>query len=165
MKDWKYTELLCGNTYVGCVMDGERVVCKREHVGIDVCNPGEEVARTQEELKEIVGQQAEIEQLRVRLKAADDHPLVLEEGGTDGVDRCHRVINRLSSPNWYWDDNCPETAFESVEDTLIDYGEGEIVTIRPLHELPKMFVVVGHTACEYNVCPSREAAEAAGGEL
>lgn len=37
---------------------------------------------------------AEIERLRAELDKADDHPLVIMEGGTSGIDRCHRVINR-----------------------------------------------------------------------
>ncbi len=36
----------------------------------------------------------EVERLEGELAKADDHPLVIQQGGTSGVDRCHRVINK-----------------------------------------------------------------------
>jgi len=64
MKPWDYHEILCGNTYIGYVMDGERVVCQREYIGINTCFPGEEVARTQKELQEMIIAVNEIKQLQ-----------------------------------------------------------------------------------------------------
>ena len=39
-------------------------------------------------------QQAEIKRLRKFEHRAGDHPLVMEEGGLDNADRCHRVIDK-----------------------------------------------------------------------
>ncbi len=55
MTKWRYQELLQGNSYIGYVMDGKRVVCRREWHGIDVLqSPGREVERTRRELRLIV---------------------------------------------------------------------------------------------------------------
>ncbi len=58
---WRYNQFLGGNEYIGYVMDGDRIVCSREHVGIDVKNPGPEVERTQRELRSIVNLRAAAE--------------------------------------------------------------------------------------------------------
>lgn len=35
--------------------------------------------------------------LKRRLEGADEHSLVMEESGVDGIDRCHRVINKQAA--------------------------------------------------------------------
>ena len=57
MAEWHYLELCQGNTYVGYVMDGSRVVCRIEHHGGNICqDPGENVERSRRELRLIVKQ-------------------------------------------------------------------------------------------------------------
>jgi len=41
----------------------------------------------------------EIERLRAVVEKAGDHPLVMASSGTNNIDRCHRVINRLEADN------------------------------------------------------------------
>jgi len=101
----------------------------------------------------------EVERLRARLETANDHPLVLVEGGVDGVDRCRRVINKLSHPNFYWNDECLEVGYDSIEEAVQGYEVGVIVPLRPLHELPTVYVCCRHDCVE--VIESKAAASAA----
>ena len=53
--------------------------------------------QTQDAADKIEDLKAENKRLQVALAKADNHPLVMAEGGTSGVDRCHRVINKLEA--------------------------------------------------------------------
>jgi len=55
---WHYVEMLQGNTYIGWVLDDQRIVCCREYHGIDVQNPGQEIEQTRRELQEIASKEA-----------------------------------------------------------------------------------------------------------
>ncbi len=106
-------------------------------------------AEYQKALNEVSRLQAELAKL--------DHPLILAEGGASDADRAIRVINKLSAPQWYWDDRDLESPAESIE-SAVDYDEpGEIITLRPLHELPRVFVLVGKGG--HKVFESMQAAE------
>ena len=116
----------------------------------------EHIEQLRTQIKEL---QAEVERLRTELAKADDHPVVMEQGGTSGSDRCHRVINKLCAPEWYWDEADREYAHASIEECLESYEAGEIAKLRPLHELPPIWVCV--TVDGYSVHDTKEAAEAA----
>ena len=65
-------------------------------------------------------------------------------------------IEALKTPNYYWDDRCLEAAYEPNE--IGDYDDvGDIIELRPIHELPKVFVLITHTGAR--LFDSREAAE------
>ena len=80
--------------------------------------------------------ESENTRLRAKLEKANDHPLVLEEGGTDGIDRCHRVINkqqveikRLQAKNQTLEatvvyQESPHLA-QRAEKTLLDFKKDE----------------------------------------
>ena len=99
----------------------------------------------------------EIERLRGQLQKLQDHPLVIAEGGTCLVDRALRVINKLSEASWYWDDNNVETAYNLIELSVGCYDVGDIVKLRPLRELPSVYVLKGRS--EHQVFATKEEAE------
>jgi hypothetical protein len=50
-------------------------------------------------------------------------------------------IATLETPDYYWDDRCLESAYEPCE--IGDYDDvGDIIELRPIHELPKVFVLI-----------------------
>jgi hypothetical protein len=57
-------------------------------------------------------------------------------------------VDRLRKPNWYWDNNCLESSAESIEDATCEYDIGEVIELRPVHELPLIFVVRDDTGNE-----------------
>lgn len=101
---------------------------------------------------EIKRLRAEIKRLQAMVKRAGEHPLVMEGGGTDNIDRCHRVINRLSSQlkeqndperaDFYWDDRCLEHCVPNISDAVDGDDVGDVVTLRPVRELPNIRVRV-----------------------
>lgn len=98
------------------------------------------------------------ENARLRSELAKlDHPLILAEGGTSDADRAIRVINKLSSPQWYWDDRELESAAKSIGNATQCDDPGDIIELRPLHELPTIYVLVGKGG--HQVFGSMQAAE------
>lgn len=67
-------------------------------------------------------------------------------------------IERLRKANWYWDDERPDAIAESIQTAVSSDYDGEIVELRPLHELSRVFVLV--TEDGYELFDTREAAEA-----
>jgi hypothetical protein len=76
------------------------------------------------------------------------------------LERLRKENEKLREPRLYWDDRCLKSAACYVVDVIADDDPGCIVELRPIHELPTMFVLV-QEECEYEVFPTREAAEAA----
>jgi len=59
------------------------------------------------------------------------------------IDRLNEIImDAKTGQFWYWDDNNLDTAFDEIHDAVDGRDVGEVVTLRPLHEMPKIFVVV-----------------------
>ncbi len=52
--DWKYQEILQGNSHIAYLMAGDRVVCRLKQCPVDVNDPGEDVERTRREFQSIV---------------------------------------------------------------------------------------------------------------
>ena len=74
----------------------------------------------------------------------------------DTNQRLRERIDQLETPQWYWDDRCLDSAIEPHE--IGDYDDvGDIIELRPIHELPKVFVLITHTGPR--LFDSREAAE------
>jgi len=121
-----------------------------------------------DDIDEIRKAAGEIERLRGEFARLGDHPLLTKQSGTSPVDWCHRALNkstwsraeveRLSTPNWYWDDRELESAAESITEAVRYDDVGNVVQLRPLHELPPVFVLVG---VPNQVFGSSKAAEAA----
>ena len=65
-------------------------------------------------------------------------------------------IAKLETPQWYWDDRCLENAIEPHEIGDCD-DVGDIIELRPIHELPKVFVLI--TEEEPKIFSTREEAE------
>lgn len=100
-----------------------------------------------------------IQWMRYELKKLGDHPAILAQGGVSDADRACRAINKLSSPDFFWDDRCLETAFESISEATAGDEVGAIIELRPLHELDSVFVLI--TESGYRQFLTRKAAEAA----
>lgn len=132
--------------------------------GLDLDEVAEWLANHEKDKAQLAKQQTEMAALRAVISSASDHPLVLAEGGTNNVDRCLRVINRLTETNWYWDDNDLESAADSLSDALKYYDSDEIVALRPLHELPTVYALVGKEGEEHRTFGSLQAAEKARGK-
>ena len=124
---------------------------------------------------EIVGNgQQQVALLVAELAKAGDHRLVLAEGGVSGIDRCHRALNRqeviirllkaevaeLRTPSYYWDDRDLDSALDPSE---VGEGDdpGDVIALRPIHELPAVWVLVLPAALQW-FDTAIEAAEAAG---
>jgi len=86
MGDWKYDEVMGGNTYVGAILDDQRVVCEQVMVGINVNNPGEKVEQSQKELKEIVAQRNKMDRMQrearvvIRLLELGNQRMLADDG-------------------------------------------------------------------------------------
>lgn len=63
---------------------------------------------------------------------------------------------KLRQPNFYWDDRCLEYAVDSIAEAVDCDDAGDIIQLRPIHELPTVWVLVGD---EPQVFDSKEAAE------
>ena len=59
-----------------------------------------------------------------------------------------RKVKELLSVDWYWDNNCLESSAETLEDALREYDIGDVVELRPVHELMKIYVVRDDTGNE-----------------
>ena len=78
---------------------------------------------------------------------------------TEAVEGLIAKVEELKTPNYYWDDEDLEYARGSIADAVEGCYAGQVVTLRPLHELPKIHVLVGETG--HQVLDNQEAAEAA----
>lgn len=54
----------------------------------------------------------------------------------------------LQSADWYWFNNCTKFACPSIASAMQGYDAGDVVELRPLHELPTVFVVCDDTGNE-----------------
>ena len=68
-------------------------------------------------------------------------------------------IGRLREANFYWDDRDHEQAYNSVYAATDCDSPNDIIELRPVHELPSVYVLVGEG--ERHVYSSREEAEKA----
>lgn len=66
-------------------------------------------------------------------------------------------VKELLEPHFYWDNRHTDCSYESIEDATEDDEPGAIVELRPIHELPTIFVLVREDG--YEEFASREEAE------
>lgn len=70
----------------------------------------------------------------------------------------------LRTVQWYWDDNDLDHAYPADE-ACEGYDVGDIVELRPIHELPSVFALATEEGVAfYATAEEAEAAAAAGGE-
>ena len=74
----------------------------------------------------------ELEADRDRLAS---YPVVMEQSGTNTLDRACRVINKLQSPTWFWDEENPEESYGTIKELIEQNDPGDVVIVRPLHAL------------------------------
>jgi hypothetical protein len=78
------------------------------------------------------------------------------------IERLRKRVAELETPQWYWDDRDLDSAVEP--EFICSYDDvGDIVELRPIHELPKVFALVTHHGVD--LYPTREAAEQAESEV
>ena len=51
---------------------------------------------------------------------------------------------KLSVPNYWWDDRCLDSAIDSINDAVEGDEPGDVIPLRPIHELPTVWVRVEH---------------------
>lgn len=71
------------------------------------------------------------------VKMSDCIGLLIEE-----VQKLQKQVAELQTANWYWDDRCLETSESSIEESVACDEIGDIIELRPLHELPLLRVRV-----------------------
>lgn len=64
------------------------------------------------------------------------------------ADALSEKVAELSKPDWFWDDNCSENAASSIESVVCEGDFGEVIKLRPVHDLPPIFVVHDDTGYE-----------------
>lgn len=101
----------------------------------------------------------EIDRLQAIVTKLQDIPALMEQGGADTADRAARAINKLQTPGWYWDDRCLEESHDTIEEMVDGYDIGEVIELRPMHELPKIYVLREKNG--HSIHDTEEAAEAA----
>ena len=80
------------------------------------------------------------------------------------IERLRADIYQLKKPSAYWDDRNLESTYDDIEEGVGYDDVGDIIPLRPLHELPTVFVLVGIDRDTHREFHTREAAEAARGK-
>ena len=78
------------------------------------------------------------------------------------VTRLQALVKELQVHDFYWDDRCLEECSSSLEDAVCGDDHGDIIELRPIHELPKIFILITDELPVIH--ESRKAAEAARAE-
>ena len=78
-------------------------------------------------------------------------------------DQMRRAITELSRPDQYWDHRKDDDGWASIGDMAEFENPGTIVRLRPIHELPAIYVLIGEN--DTQVLASRKEAEAARAEM
>jgi hypothetical protein len=74
------------------------------------------------------------------------------------VAELEQEVEQLRKPNFFWDDRCLDFAVDSIEEAVAYDDIGDIIPLRPIHELPTVWVLVGEDVCTLH--PNHESAEA-----
>jgi hypothetical protein len=85
------------------------------------------------------------------------------EEAVEEIDRLRAEIAELKTPNWYWDDNNLDEAIHPGDIGMYD-DPGDIIQLQPIHELPKVWVLIrwsDEDGSSLEFYQSYEAAEAA----